>query len=197
MILQHATIAFRIFERQKLSAFINVMGLSIGFACFSLFLLYAVHELSYDGFHANGQNIYRVYDWWKFPGRVGAEPSSATPIGPAMKSDLADVQNFVRIQGGGERLVRIDGKLLSSTITFADPQIFSVFTFPLIVGKGNQALEDPNSVVITRSKAMQLFGETNIIGKQLEIRDGEEYQAFTVTGVAEDLPPNSSIKFDI
>lgn len=197
MILHYITIALRILERQKLSAFINVAGLSIGLACFSLFLLYAVNEFAYDRFHAHGEQIYRVYDWWKFTGREGAEPSSATPIGPAMKNDLADVQNFVRIQGGGERLVRVDGNILSGKILFADPPILSVFTFPLIEGDPLQALKDPNNIVLTRSKALQLFGKIDVVGKQLEIREDGEYKPFTVAAIAEDVPVNSSIRFEM
>lgn len=197
MIVHYLTIAFRVLKRQKLSAFINVAGLSIGLACFCLFLLYAVNEFSYDRFHTQGQYIYRVYDWWKFTGREGAESSSATPLGPAMKSDLPDVEDFVRIQGGGEPLVRVNGKLLSAKLMFADPQILSVFTFPLIAGNARQALSDPNNIVLTRSKALDFFGETNVVGRQVEIREGEAYKPFTVTGVVEDIPSNSSIRFEM
>lgn len=197
MIWNYITIALRNLERQKLSAFINVLGLSLGLACFSLFLLYAVNEFSYDRFHVQAPNIYRVYDWWKFPGREGMEPSAATPIGPAMKNDLADIENFVRIQGGGEPLVRVDGKIQSAKLTFADPQILSVFTFPLIAGDPAHALKDPNNIVLTRKTVLQFFGETDVIGKQIEIREGGEYKSFTVAGVTEDIPVNSSITFEM
>ena len=197
MIFHYITIALRNLERQKMSAFINVLGLSLGLACFSLFLLYAVHEFSYDRFHEKGANIYRVYEWWKFTEREGSAGSSATPIGPAMKSDLADVENFVRIQGPGESLVRVDGKMQSAKLTFADPQILSVFTFPLIAGDASRALDDPNNIVLTRSKALQFFGTTDVIGKQLEIRENGQYKPFIVTAVAEDVPANSTIRFDM
>src|SRR5690349_2041748 len=170
MLRHYFTIAVRILERQKLSAFINVLGLSIGLACFSLFLLYGVNEFSYDRFHADQNRIYRVYDWWRYTERQGAEPSGNTPIGPAMKSDIADVEDFVRVMGGGENIVRIDGKLLSARLTFADPQILSVFTFPLIEGDAKNALSDPNNIVLTQSIATRLFGDADPIGKQLEIR---------------------------
>lgn len=197
MILHYLTIALRNLERQRLSAFINVLGLSLGLACFSLFLLYAVNEFSYDRFHTQGSNIYRVYDWWKFAGREGSESSSATPIGPAMKNDFADVENFVRIQAEGERLVRIDGKLQSAKLMFADPQILSVFTFPLIEGDTIYALKDPSNIILTRSKAMQFFGETKVVGKQIEIWEDGQYESFTVAGVTEDIPVNSTIRFEM
>jgi putative ABC transport system permease protein len=197
MILHYITIALRNLERQKLSAFINMLGLSLGLACFSLFLLYAVNEFSYDRFHAQGANIYRVYDWWKFTDHEGFAPSGATPIGPALKNDLTDVENFVRIRDGGDQLIRIDGKMLSAKFMFADPQILSVFTFPLIAGDAAHALKDPTNIVLTRSKALQFFGRTDVIGKQIEIREGMQYMPFTVAAIAEDVPVNSTIKFEM
>jgi putative ABC transport system permease protein len=197
MLRHYFTIAVRILERQKLSAFINVLGLSIGLACFSLFLLYGVNEFSYDRFHADQNRIYRVYDWWRYTERQGAEPSGNTPIGPAMKSDIADVEDFVRVMGGGENIVRIDGKLLSARLTFADPQILSVFTFPLIEGDAKNALSDPNNIVLTQSIATRLFGDADPIGKQLEIRENDEFKPFIVTAIADDVPVNSSIRFEM
>jgi putative ABC transport system permease protein len=197
MIRHYLIIALRVIERQKLSAFINLIGLSIGLACFSLFVLYAVNEFSYDRFHSQGKDIYRVYEWWKFTERQGAEPSSATPIGPAMKNDLTDVADFVRIQGGGERLVRVDSKTLAAGFTLADPQILTVFTFPLIHGDPSKALKDPNNIVITESTALQFFGDTNVIGKPIEIREEGEFKSFVVSAVAKDVPVNSSIRFDM
>jgi putative ABC transport system permease protein len=197
MIRHYLTIALRVLERQKLSAFINVIGLSVGLACFSLFLLYTVNDFSYDRFHVQGPNIYRVYDWWKFTNRQGVEPASATPIGPAMKNDLTDVVEFVRIQGRGEHLVRVNGNSQSAGFTLADPQILSVFTFPLIHGDASNALKDPNNIVLTESKALQFFGSADVIGKQIEIREDGQFKPFIVSGVAKDVPANSTIRFDM
>ncbi len=197
MIRHYLVVALRVLERQKLSAFINVIGLSLGLACFSLFLLYAANEFSYDRFHTQGNDIYRVYEWWKFTDRQGIEPAAATPIGPAMKSDLADVVDFVRIHSGDKQLVRVDSKIQSARFTLADPQVLTVFTFPLVHGNASSALKDPNNIVITESIARQFFGETNAIGKQIEIREDGEFKPFVVTGVTKDVPVNSTIRFEM
>lgn len=197
MILHYITIALRNLARQKLSAFINVLGLSIGLACFSLFLLYAAHEFSFDHFHVQRNQIYRVYDWWKFPERAGFQPSSVTPIGPAMKHDLSDVEEFVRVAGRGTRLVRTGSTMLPAQLTYADPQMLSVFTFPLIRGDATTALHDPNSIVLTRTTALKLFGQMDVVGKEIEIREGDTYVPFVVTGVAEDIPSNSTLRFEM
>ena len=135
MLKHYIKIAFRNLFRQKRLALINILGLSIGLACFSLFSLYTVNEFSYDRFNANASCIYRVYDWWSFSDRQGSEPSSATPLGPAMKQDLSGVEDFVRIKPTGDKLIRIGNRIHTIDVSFADPQLFSIFTFPLITGK--------------------------------------------------------------
>jgi len=197
MIRHYIKIAIRNLARQKALALINTLGLSIGLACFCLFLLYTVNEFSFDRFHANASRIYRVYDWWAYTDREGSEPSSATPLGPAMKQDLSDVADFVRINSSDKKLIRVGNRIQRIDVSFADPQLFSVFTFPLIEGNATTALESPNHIVLTREKAIQLFGRTDVVGKTVEIRTGDQFEPFEVGAVAENIPVNSSIRFDI
>ena len=197
MIRHYIKIAWRNLVRQKTLALINILGLSIGLACFSLFLLYTVNEFSYDRFHAKASRIYRLYDWWSSPDREGSEPSSSTPLGPAMKQDLSDVEDFVRVKSAGEKFVRVNNQVHRINVTFADPQIFSVFTFPLIDGNSSMALESSRNIVLTRDKAIQLFGNTDVVGKTVEICNEEIFEPFVVGAVAENVPVNSSIDFDI
>ncbi len=197
MIRHYLKIAWRNLQRQKVLTLINISGLSIGLACFSLFLLYAVNEFSYDRFHAKAENIYRVYDWWDYTDRQGSEPSSAMPLGPAMKQDFPDVEDFVRIGAGGNKMVRIGNNVQQINMTFADPQIFSVFTFPLISGNIKSALETEKSIVLTQEKAEQLFGTANAVGKRIEIKTGDKFEEFEVGAVAENIPVNSTIQFDM
>ncbi len=197
MLKHYVKIAFRNLLRQKRLALINISGLSIGLACFALFSLYTVNEFSYDRFNTNASRIYRVYDWWSFSDRQGSEPSSATPLGPAMKQDMADVENFVRINSAGEKLIRVGNQIHRINVSFADPQLFSIFTFPLITGNTATALESPGNIVLTRDKAIQLFGRTNVVGKTVEIKNGDRFEPFEVGAVAENIPVNSSVRFDI
>ena len=197
MIKHYIKIALRNLGRQKLLALINISGLSIGIACFSLFLLYTVNELSFDRSHTNSSSIFRVYSWWAYSDRQGSEPASSTPLGPAMKQDLSDVKAFVRFKGAGEKFVRVGDRINRIKIYFADPQLLTVFTFPLIAGNSSSALSEPNKIVLTRDKALQLFGEVNVVGKGLEIKTGDIFEPYIVGGVAENIPVNSTIQFDI
>src|SRR5690349_21060546 len=135
MIRQYLKIAIRNLTRQKVLAFINVFGLSAGLACFMLFLLYAVNEFNFDSFHKNAKNIYRIYEWTQ--GHAGQEPHGDAglymPLGPAMKNDLPDVENYVRFQAAWDnKFVRTTNHAIQLPVAFADPQIFSVFTFKLL-----------------------------------------------------------------
>jgi putative ABC transport system permease protein len=203
MILHYIKIALRNLSKQKILTFINVFGLSVGIACFSLFLLYTVNEFSYDQFHKNGKDIYRVVNWnaGDKDHEPGGDASSNTPVGPAMKQDLPAVENFVRFQSGwGEHFVKVDNKVSRQPVSFADPQILTVFSFKLIEGSATEALKDPHSIVLTREKAMQLFGSTNIIGKRIDIKmndEQEQFEGFKVGGVVENIPKTSTIQFDI
>ena len=159
MILHYLKIAIRNLAKQKVLAFINVFGLSVGIACFSLFLLYGLNEFSFDRFHKNSDQIFRVVQWWsgnKDRGPSG-DPSVYTPLGPAMKQDFPDVENYARINFGPERFVRVGNEVSRINVSFAEPQIFDIFSFPLIGGYTKVALSGPNTIVLTRDKAIQLF----------------------------------------
>ncbi|HVX25656.1 MAG TPA: ABC transporter permease [Parafilimonas sp.] len=199
--------AWRNFQQQKTFSFINISGLSIGIACFCLLTLYAYNELSFDRFNQNAKNIYRPYVWFTAMGMGNGNPSegymdysgpTSTTLGEAMKKSLPDVVNYVRIQlPYDESLIRIGNKGLRSDITYADPSLFSVFSFPLKYGNVNTLFRHLNEVVLTESKAKEIFGGDNVIGKMLEIKIDSSFQPFVVSAIAKDIPSNSTIHFDI
>ena len=200
MIKHYFKIAVRSLFKQKALAFINVFGLSVGLACFILFLLFAVNEFNFDRFHKNADNIYRVYRWMIAMNgqQPEGDPYLPSPLGPAMKQDLPEVKNFVRIQiGWGKSFVKADDKVTRETVSAADPQIFSVFSFPLKYGNPETALKELQNIVLTKQKAKQLFGTDNVVGRTIEIKVDDAFVPFTVSAVAEDIPANSSIRFDL
>jgi len=198
MLKHYFKIALRNLRRQKVLASINILGLSVGLACFSLFLLYAVNEFSFDRFHSNAKNIYRVYRWTE---AMQGDPASGDvylpmPLAPALKQDLPDVQNFVRLQEAwGESYVKVGDKIDRIRVSFADPPIFSMFSFKLKAGTKSSALKDLHNIVLTEKTAKQLFGNENPVGQRIEIKGEEGFESFTVSGIAENIPSNSSIQF--
>ncbi|WP_121355037.1 ABC transporter permease [Flavisolibacter nicotianae] len=198
MFFHNLKIAFRNLAKQKVLSFINISGLSIGLGCFVLFLLFAVHEFTYDRFHQNAANIYRVAEWIQTPERQGGDAFGGTPLGPAIKADFSDVKAYARIQAGfDDKFVRVNNDVTRSKISFADPQLFKMFSFKTIAGDAFTALNDKQTVVLTKEKAIQLFGRTDVVGSRVDIKMGEQYEPFVVGAVTEDIPSNSSIRYSI
>jgi putative ABC transport system permease protein len=162
-------------------------------------MLYAINEFNYDNFHKNG-NIYRVFLWHEAKGN---EPSHGDtyqpmPLAPAMKQDLPDVENYVRIrEATNESFIKVNNKVVREKVVFADPSFFSVFSFKLTVGSPVTALQDLHSVVITEAAAKNLFGKTDPLGKTIEIKTEDKFEQFIITAIAANPPGNSSIQFKL
>ena len=200
MLKHYFTIALRNLAKQKILAAINIFSLSLGIACFSLILLYAINEFSFDRFHKDSANIYRVY---RLSQPIASNQASADvympmPLGPAMKEELPGVKNFVRIQEGWKgSFIKSGDQVIQAPLSFADPEFFTVFSFPLKYGNAASVLKDLHSVVVTEKTAHKLFGNLNAVGKTIQIKTENDYEPFVITGVSENIPSNSSIAFDI
>ncbi|MFC4722792.1 ABC transporter permease [Geojedonia litorea] len=200
MLTHYFKIALRNLKRQKVLSLINILGLSIGLACFSLFLLYSVNEFSFDRFHKNADTVYRVYRWTESMNGENAQGDiyMPSPLGPALKMDIPDVKEFVRFrEDWGDEFVKIDNQVSKCPLAYTDPSFFTVFTFPLKYGNPKTALNDLQNVVITQKKAKELFGMENVVGRTIEIKIDQEFVPFTISAVAEDIPANSSIVFEL
>ena len=200
MLKNYFTIAVRNLLKQKGLSFINIFGLSVGLAAFILFMIYALNEFSFDGFHKKGKLIYRAY--LDIEAREGEKKNYSTyhpmPLGPALKKDLPGVKEYVRLKGAGtESFLKMEDKVSREKLSFADPAFFTVFSFPLKKGNPSNVLKELNSVVITEKVANKLFGNEDAVGKVIQIKYGESYEPFSVTGVAEDIPSNSGISFSM
>ncbi len=201
MLRHYFKVAFRSMAKQKVPAFVNIIGLSLGIACFTLFLFYGVNEFSFDRFNKNASNIYRAYIWLQ--GHDGGDAMYGTympmPLGPALKQDLPDVENYVRVQNAwSESFVRVnDNDVHRLKVSYADPQLFSVFSFKFIYGNAKSALQNMQSIVLTQSKAKEIFGTDNVIGRTIEIKVDDKFQPFTVSAVTENIPANSSLTYDL
>jgi putative ABC transport system permease protein len=205
MLINYLKIALRNLQKQKFFAFINVFGLSAGIACFILLMLFTGNEFNFDKFHKNAANIYRLYinsQSVAQPGTIERHTDMWSPsgqsFGEGLKQDIPDVLNYVRLQlPWGESLVRAGNKVLPAEVSFADPLFFSVFSFPLKYGNKSAALHERHDIVLTSSRAKQLFGTDDAVGKTVQIQLGTTYYAFRVSAIAEDVASNSTIRFDI
>lgn len=199
MLKNYLKIAIRNLRKQKLYSLINILGLAVGIAFCALVMLFIHDELSYDQFHEHKKDIYRLY---RQPvattSPIDIELSMPLPTGQAMKNDFPEVEEFVRLTPFGANVIRKNGDLFQQEgFAFADPSFFAFFSFPLKYGEPTSALAGPQSVVITEAIAEKYFGQKNALGKFLNIRLGDEFSDFEVTGVLESIPANSTIQFQV
>lgn len=199
MFKSYLVIAWRNLARQKGLSFISIFGLSLGIACFSLFLLYAMNEFSFDGFHKHADQIYRVYSgshvWTR---KESGGIFTPMPLGPAMKQDLADVEDYVRYAQAVETYLKLDDARGRENMAFADPSFFSVFSFNLKYGNAATALSDIHDIVLTEETARRLFGTTNVMGKSVQVKMQDNgFETFIISAVAADLPSNSYFSFSM
>lgn len=194
MIRNYIKIAFRNLWRHKEFSMINIIGLAVGMTAGFLIFMYVKFELSYDHFNENYDNVYRIASDIKSPTETLHWSSTTAPVGPAIKADYPEVEEFTRLFGGNYLVQYRDAKFQENNVQFAEPSLFKVFSFKLIKGDVAKALEAPYSVLMTETLAKKYFGSVDAIGKSL-LLDGK-YPA-SVTGVMEDVPHNSHIKFDM
>lgn len=196
MLRNYLKIAWRSLWKNKTASVINIIGLSIGLGCCLIMILYMNHELSYDKFHAKGDRIVRVIMEYSFDGgEVSKGNFTSSKVAPSFKKNFPEVIEGVRMEADGDRLVKYGTKLFNEKkFLFADPSFFKVFSFRLIKGNPNDALNTPNAVVITRSAAEKYFGTEDPMGKVLQV--GSSGRNYIITGITENCPSNSQIKFD-
>lgn len=196
MLKNYVTIALRNLLRHKGYSLINILGLAVGMASCILILLYVHDELSYDQHHEQADQIYRVTrEWFNSDGSSSLHLGHvAPPIGPLLKNDFPDILQMVRIKSGGNPLLRHGDKVFQEErFYFSDPNILEVFTLPLRKGDPQNALADPDGVVLTLAMARKYFGNEEPLGRVLNIDNQADLK---VTGVMQDMPANSHFHFD-
>ncbi len=182
--------------KNKIYAFINIFGLSIGIASAIFILIFIFNELSYDRYHKNGDNIYRLYIDGNLEGTVLKGAYSAIPSGPAFREEVPEVKEFCRMKETGQRVIKYnDSKFLEEKFVFADSSVFKIFDIDLIAGDPDKALSEPNTMVINRSSAEKIFGRTNVINELVAIN--ADTNIYRITGVMEDLPENTHLDFNM
>ncbi len=188
--------AWRNLWKNKVYSAINIVGLATGMAACILILLFVFYEQSFDNFHK--KNIYRLNEVQKFPGMVASQKVALSmfPMGPTLKKDFPQIRNFTRINWDEKKQIGYQEKRVWLPMVYAvDSTFLQIFDFKLLEGNRETALQQPNSVVLTRSAATTIFGKENPIGKTIS-GYGRDTILFRVTGILEDVPKNSQLQFD-
>lgn len=188
--------AWRNLLRNKFYTSINISGLAIGLSVGIMILLWVQDEFSYDGFHSNAKNIYKINSHLGSGAGSQVWEGSPSPLAVHSRKEIPEVENAVRIADNYESsLFEYKEKHFPGTkMAYADPSFFTVFDFKLKKGNRLAPFEGSHSVILTSSVARKYFGEEDPIGKVLVADKKDNYK---VTGVLEDFPQNSTIQYDM
>jgi len=193
MIKNYFKIAFANLMRNKVYSLINIVGLAIGITACILIMLYVQSELSYDKFHEKADRIYRVNLFGVLNGDVINSSVTCPPLAKTMQNEIPEVEEALRLTFI-EPVIRHNNDVFNEKKwCYTDANFFKIFSATFIKGNQENALSQPNTVVLTESTAKRYFGEDNPIGQLIRMGETREYE---VTGVIKDYPENSHIKPD-
>jgi putative ABC transport system permease protein len=202
MIQNYLKVASRNIVKRKLYSFINAFGLSVGIAFCVLIYLFIIDEQSFDQFHVNKSRLFRLeansFDTWqpKPDKQISRNAWLQTAIQPVIKDEVPEIEYVTRFNDDDGAIFRYDGKVFTEKVTYVDADFFKMFSFKLRSGNPDKLFKDKSEVVLTPAVVKKYFGESDPIGKIISI-DHEGEKNFTVTGVIDPPPANSSLDFQI
>ncbi len=184
--------AWRNLRRQKVFSFINISGLALSLIAVWLIALFIADELSYDRYHEKGGRIYRLVSHGQWGDNKFDITGTSGLAAETLKKDFPEVENALRIDAEGGGIIEFENKKIKEGAIFlSDPSFFTIFTYHFLAGSVN-ALQTPNSIVLTKTLAAKLFADPNAaLNKTVYIDKAPSI----VTGVVEDVPLNCHFSF--
>jgi putative ABC transport system permease protein len=169
MFKNYLSLAVKNFRKQKLFSLINILGLTIGITCCLMIFLFILNEFSYDNFHKNGKDIYRVMRVSNMNGVTRQIPYLSPPYATALKNDYPDaIKNSLRVSPDNDLVTYKEVSFNEKKIYLTDSNFFQFFNFHLLKGDPATVLNNPQSIVMTASAAKKYFGDEEPIGKVVE-----------------------------
>jgi putative ABC transport system permease protein len=198
MLFTNLKFAIRVFLKDKFFSLLNILGLALGIAVSIILLLILQNDLNYDKHHEKHARIYRLGGHLQATGIDFRGARSARELGRILKEEFPEIENVVRANNWDHTLVKYENKgqekaFYEEDVVRTDSTYFQVFTHKFLAGEPGTALVDQNTVVITESVAKKYFGNEEALGKTLIIGN----EQWKVTGVIEDVPENTHLKFNI
>ncbi len=201
MLKNHLKIAWRNLKRNPMFSSLNILGLSIGLAGAFLIYFWVSDELIVDKFHANSERLYQIMERSTENGEIMVREHTQGPLAEALEKDVPEVEKAVTVMDLGKFGMRFTFKngenLFKAEGLFAETTFFEVFSFPLVQGSSSQALLEKDAMVISENLAKKLFGSVEkAVGQQMEYDSFGQKSTAKVTGVFQDVPNGSTLKFD-
>lgn len=198
MFKNYFKIAWRELAKSKVFSFINIFGLTIGLTTFLLIALYIFDELTFDRFHKNADNIYRVVEYKTSPqGKETKSAGAGYQVSEKAKTSLPSIKEGARLITLGRTNVgtKENTNVFYEDYTIGNPGFLTTFDFKLLQGDRNTALTAPHSVIVTEETAQKLFNTTDVLGRSIKI--DADSTSFKITAVLKDFPVNSHLSFNL
>ncbi|WP_295798794.1 ABC transporter permease [Mucilaginibacter sp.] len=194
MIKNYLKIAWRNLWKNKFFSAINILGLGLGMACSILIMLWVQNELSVDAFHTNSGRLYSVIERQYYDHKIVGQYATPGLLGQEMKKTLPQVEYAVDMGFNNTSTFQVGNKIIKLEGTAASADFFKMFSYKLLKGSPQTALNSPVSIAVSKKMAGEFFGSPQMaIGKTIKYQNKKD---FTVTAVFEDLPHNTSQKFE-
>ncbi|MCJ7773299.1 MAG: ABC transporter permease, partial [Desulfobacterales bacterium] len=195
MFKSYVLTGFRNIAKEKLLSAINITGLSIGIVSALLILTYVHFEKSFDHFHNDAGNIYRIYTIQKNAANMNEKVAlTMGPVIPALEElpEISAATKLFRLNGWVN--LKVNDKSYNDLMIYsADSSFFDVFSFERMSGFGNDVLSSPQKAVVTHETAIKMFGTDDVLGKNISSED----DLYSITAVIKDIPKNSHLQFDV
>jgi len=185
---------FRIIKRDPVSLITNMTGLSLGLAASILLTVFIQFELSFDRHFSHADRIYRMNTIW-----IRSEGTMETAINTRkayseIPDKIAGIESAIQLYRGFSReVIEGENRHKEVNLLYSDPDFFEIFDLKMVSGSSESSLSEPNTVVLTEKTAIRIFGEPDVVGRSLTM----EEVLYTVSGVVEDIPPNTHFRFDM
>ena len=196
MFRNYLLVAIRNLWKHKLFSGINIIGLGVAIGCSLLLFLTAIWQFSFDRFHENADQIYRVYAEEYHPSGTYYRSVMPAPLTPALREEFPELEGAIRWSGDGAS-VEYEGKILETGIRYVDEEMFEVFSFKLIHGNPASVLSEMNSVVLSENMAKSIFGDADPLGKMIQVNVGGSSLNLSVSGIVERRPANSTLQYNL
>lgn len=194
MIRNYLKIALRNLIRYKVYSFIKIFSLTVGLTAAIFTFLWVMDEMSFDKFHINATNIYRVMTNNTYPdGKIETYPATSGLLKDAIRAEIPEVDKVALLSMETNALIKNEKTSFNEQGVYADSSLFSIFSFPLLKGDKRNPLPDNTAIVISEKLAKKLFGNNDPVGESVTV---DAVRSFMVRGVFANIPPNSSLQFD-
>jgi putative ABC transport system permease protein len=193
MFKNYLTVSARSLYRHKYFSVVNAMGLSIGMCVGLLLIALYSYVLSYDNFHPNKENIYRIISTRTEGIKSRDMASVPAPLQESLQPEISIIEKSTRINSAFNAEAVLEKENLMVNGYYAEPPFLTLFNFPLERGNISTALTRPNSLVLTQRLAKKIFNKTDVLGQTIELKN---LGVFEITGIINDLPKNTHFEFD-